>query len=95
MPLATVCPSVRGDAAADYWTGCPLASTRIDDPDLMELFTVYRQTRFLDGALFAPSAITAAGEEALMVLDAEVHRLREVERDRDRAAAEARRKAAG
>lgn len=90
-----MCPSVRGDAAADYWTECPLASTRIDDPDLMELFAVYRRARFLDGALFTPEAITAQGEEALLILDAEVHRLREVERERERSAAEARRKAAG
>ena len=90
-----MCPSVRGDAAADYWLECPLAATRIDDPDLMELFTVYRQARFLDGALFTAETITAMGEEALMTLDAEVHRLREVERERERSAAEARRKAAG
>ena len=85
VPLGTVAPACTGDGARDLWDVCPLA---VSDPgvnaDLAELVRAYRLLHRFEGRLWRGVELSAEGEAALSLLDAEVARLREVEAKRRR-----------
>ncbi len=80
-----VAPACTGEGAKDLWETCPLAAS---DPsvnaDLAELARTYRLLHRFEGRLWRGAELSAEGEAALGLLDAEVALLREVETNRRR-----------